>query len=203
MSFNFLPYIQKIFPAIICRNSNDSQKVWLTFDDGPNPEVTKWILKELDKLNIKATFFLIGEKIESHPELYQLVIKQGHVIGNHSYTHRNGWSTKTKTYIDDIAKCERLLNNNHIFRPPYGKITPSQITKLKSRYKIILWDVLSYDFKKNISVANVKKNVLNNVTEGSIIVFHNNYKSYNVLQKCLVDILEEIKNRGYLFSTTW
>ena len=203
MSFNFLPYIQKIFPAIICRKSNNSQTVWLTFDDGPNPEVTKWILKELDKLNIKATFFLIGEKIESHPELYHLIIKKGHIIGNHSYTHKNGWRTKTKKYIEDITKCEKLLNNNTIFRPPYGKITPSQIKKLKSRYKIILWDVLSCDFKQNISVTNVTKNVLDNVTAGSIIVFHNNYKSYNVLKKCLVDILEELKNRGYSFSTTW
>ncbi|MEE2954100.1 MAG: polysaccharide deacetylase family protein [Bacteroidota bacterium] len=203
MSSNFLPYIQKIFPAITCRKSTTKRQLWLTFDDGPNPEITQWVLKQLDILNIKATFFLVGNKIESHPNLYNLIIKRGHVIGNHSYSHKNGWKTSTKSYIDDVARCEELLKGSNLFRPPYGKITPLQIKKLKLNYRIILWDVLSYDFKKNISVSNVKNNVLNNVKPGSIIVFHNNFKSYNILQKCLADILKELKQRGYSFSTTW
>lgn len=177
--------------------------VWLTFDDGPSPGVTEWILQNLNNLNIKATFFLIGEQIEKHPELYNLIINGGHIVGNHSYSHKNGWLTSTKTYLDDISKCEALLKNNTLFRPPYGKLTPRQINKLNSKYKIILWDVLSWDFKKNITSENVKKNVLNNVKPGSIIVFHNNLKSYKILKDCFVETITELQNSGHTFSTTW
>ena len=128
-----------LFPSLIFKKESNKKVLWLTFDDGPCNEVTPWILTSLSQLNVKATFFLVGNQIKKNPALYELIIQQGHTIGNHSYSHKNGWITSKKKYIDDIEKCEKLLKNNDLFRPPYGKLTFSQIKKIKSRYKIILW----------------------------------------------------------------
>ena len=196
-------FICKLFPSLIWRKETEKKEVWLTFDDGPTEEVTPWILQLLAKIDIKATFFLIGKEIEKHPKLYKEILDAGHCIGNHSYTHRNGLFTRTKTYLNDVEKCNSLMKDNKLFRPPFGKLRMNQIKLLKKKYKIIIWSILSWDFNEKIDAIEVEKNVLNNVRPGSIIVFHNNKKSFKSLQKTLELILRELQTKGYHFSTTW
>ena len=195
--------LRKFYPSIVWSKKTDKKEVWLTFDDGPNPESTTHILHVLKKQKIKATFFLVGEEIQKYPELFEDIKTEGHTIGNHSYSHINGWKTKTQNYIEDIKKCNRLMPNNILFRPPYGKLTFSQIKKIKKNYKIILWDILTQDYKEKISSKKIKENVLKNITNGAIIVFHNNNKSYKKLYTNLEDIIINIKLKGYSFSTIW
>jgi peptidoglycan/xylan/chitin deacetylase (PgdA/CDA1 family) len=196
-------FIQALFPSLVWRKETLNKEIWLTFDDGPNPEVTPWILSVLKKENVKATFFLVGQQIEEFPELVGAIIKEGHIIGNHSYSHKNGWLTNKEKYLEDIENCQVLMPNNKLFRPPYGKITKAQITELKEKYQIILWDILSYDFKQNTSPKKVQENIITNSTAGSIIVMHNNQKSFKNLQTILKDTIQQLKAKGYNFSTTW
>tara|TARA_B100002019_G_scaffold177293_1_gene153070 strand:- start:35 stop:676 length:642 start_codon:yes stop_codon:yes gene_type:complete len=206
-------FIQRVFPNIIWKKITDEKKIWLTFDDGPEKEVTEFILETLKKLNIKASFFLIGKNIQEFPELTKEIIKKGHIIGNHSFSHLNGFKSKNEEYIYDIELGQKLINEKlvemgitnkiKIFRPPYGRILPRQIKRLKENYKIVMWDVFSWDFKKNISPEKIYNNVIDNVTEGSILVFHNNKKSLYNLKLTLEDTLIKLKEKGFVFSTTW
>ena len=196
-------FIQALFPSLIWRKDTKNKEIWLTFDDGPYPEVTPWILSVLKKENIKATFFLVGERIEQYPKLVRDIINAGHAIANHSYSHKNGWLCTKEKYIADIEKCQELIPTNSLFRPPYGKITKAQISALKTKYKIILWDVLGWDFQQNITPKRVKKNILNNTKAGSIIVLHNNQKSFKNLQSILKDTIQILKEKGFSFSVTW
>lgn len=194
--------VQHVFPSIIWKKKTTKKKIWLTFDDGPDKKITVFLLNLLKKLKIHATFFLIGEQIVKYPELTKKIIEDGHVIGNHSYSHLNGLLTSNKTYYNDIDRAQKIVNSN-IFRPPYGKISPIQLRTLKVKYKIIMWDVLSWDFKKNISSEKIYNNVINNTQKGSIIVFHNNIKSYQTITENLEKILVKLKEEGYRFSTIW
>ena len=206
-------FIQRFFPNIIWKKTTDEKKIWLTFDDGPEEEVTEFILKTLKKLNIKASFFLIGKNIQAFPELTKAIIKEGHVVGNHSFSHLNGFKSKNEEYIYDIELGQKLINEKlvemgktnkiKIFRPPYGRILPQQIKRLKENYKIVMWNIFSWDFKKNISPEKIYNNVIDNVVEGSILVFHNNNKSLNNLKVALEDTLVKLKEKGFVFSTTW
>ncbi len=196
-------FIQALFPSLIWRKETLDKNIWLTFDDGPSPDVTSWILSILKKENIKATFFLIGQKIEEFPELVGAIVKDGHTIANHSYSHKNGWLTNKEKYLEDIERCQALMPNNKLFRPPYGKITKAQIAVLKEKYKIILWDVLSYDFKQNTNPKIVQENIIKNTSAGSIIVMHNNQMSFKNLQPILEKTIQQLKIEGYNFSATW
>ena len=196
-------FIQALFPSLVWRKETLDKEIWLTFDDGPTPEVTPWILSVLKKENVKATFFLVGQQIEEFPELVGAIIKDGHTIANHSYSHKNGWLTNKEKYLEDIENCQAFMPNNKLFRPPYGKITKAQITALKEKYKIILWDVLSYDFKQNNSPKRVQENIIQNTTAGSIIVMHNNLMSFKNLEPILEKTIQQLKAKGYNFSTTW
>ena len=195
-------FLQFLFPSLVWRIENSENNIWLTFDDGPTPEVTPYILQVLKEEKIKATFFLVGEQIEKFPNLVNDIISDGHLIANHSYSHKNGWLTSKAKYLKDIEKCQQLMPQNKLFRPPYGKITTGQISLLKEKYKIILWDVLSWDFSKKTTTKRVKKNILKNTKYGSIIVFHNNNKSFSNL-RVLKETLQELKKQGFRFSTTW
>jgi peptidoglycan/xylan/chitin deacetylase (PgdA/CDA1 family) len=196
-------FIQALFPSLIWRKETKNKEIWLTFDDGPDPNITPWILAVLKKENVKATFFLVGEQIEEFPELIGAIIKEGHTIANHTYSHKNGWLTAKEKYIADVEKCQELMPKNKLFRPPYGKITKAQIELLKDYYKIILWDVLSWDFQQNTSPKRVQENILKNTKEGSIIVLHNNQKSYKNLHPILEKTIQILKEKGFFFSTTW
>ena len=196
-------FIQALFPSLVWRKETLDKEIWLTFDDGPTPEVTPWILSVLKKENVKATFFLVGQQIEEFPELVGAIIKGGHTIANHSHSHKNGWLTNKEKYLEDIENCQALMPNNKLFRPPYGKITKAQIAVLKEKYKIILWDVLSYDFKQNTSPKKVQENIIQNTTSGSIIVMHNNLMSFKNLESILEETIQILKKKGFRFSTTW
>lgn len=199
--------IKKIFSNYVWDIPNDDKKVFLTFDDGPTPEITNWVLNELKKYNAKATFFCIGKNIKNNSEIFQNILNNGHSIGNHTNNHLNGWKTNYETYLDNVQKALiNFLNNNsqiynensHLFRPPYGKITPIQSKKLrKLGYKIIMWNVLSADFDQNISPEECLKNVINNIKSGSIIVFHDSQKAFKNLEYALPKTLEYLYNNGF------
>ena len=196
-------FIQRIFNSYVWRNENSQKKIWLTFDDGPDPITTPFILKTLEKENVRATFFLVGEQIEKNPQLLRDIIKNGHVIANHSYSHKSGWTTNKLNYVEDVEKCQKYMPKNILFRPPYGKITFSQSSVLKKKYKIILWDILSYDFSSKISPQKVKRNIIHNTNAGSIIVLHNNKKSFNNLSIILLETIKDLKKKEFVFSTIW
>ena len=180
--------------------------LYLTFDDGPTPEVTEWTLNELQKHNAKATFFCIGKNIEANPSIFKKVIDQGHSVGNHTYNHLKGWKTPTEIYIKNTLQTEQLIleksgKKPRWFRPPYGQITFKQSRKLrKIGYKIVMWDVLSADFDKNISQQKCLENVLKNTTSGSVIVFHDSVKASENMQFVLPKILEYYSSKNYKFK---
>lgn len=198
--------IKKIFNNLVWDIPNSENKIYLTFDDGPIPSVTEWVLDVLKSENIKATFFCIGDNIKKYPEIYKRILTEGHQIGNHTFNHLNGWKTKTNYYIENFKLCETehsKLNPKHsfLFRPPYGKIKPSQSKEIKQLgYKIIMWDVLSYDFDQNISEEKCLKNVISNTSQGSIIVFHDSLKAEKNLKYALPKAIQILKNKGFTFD---
>ncbi len=195
--------IKKIFSNYVWGLPNHEKKIYLTFDDGPTPKITEWTLLQLKKHHAKATFFCIGKNIENHPEIFQKVVADGHAIGNHTFNHLNGWKTKTDDYLKNIELCETSLKplNPKIFRPPYGKINFFQALKLKKQgYKIIMWDVLSADFDREISPEKCLKNVISNVESGSIIVFHDSQKAFKNLEYALPKTLNFLQENGYSFG---
>ncbi len=202
--------IKKLFGRFIWDFPNQKRKIFLTFDDGPTPKVTEWVLDELEKFNAKASFFCIGKNIENHPEIFSKIISKGHTIGNHTYKHLNGWKTKSNEYLTDIKLCDDLIDQQlskkskshpKIFRPPYGKIKFSQAKKLRSLgYKIIMWEVLSGDFDSNISTKECIENVINNVQSGSIVVFHDSIKAFHHLEITLPKVLKYLDEKGFVFE---
>ena len=196
--------VKKIFSNYIWDVSNTDKKVYLTFDDGPIPEVTEWVLSELKKHKAKATFFCIGDNVKKHPEVLKKVFADGHSVGNHTFNHLNGWKTATEDYIENSILCEKVLDDfdsksKKLFRPPYGKIKPSQSKILrKLGYKIIMWDVISYDFDTTISKEQCLENVLKNVKTGSIIVFHDSKKAFANLEYVLPRTLQFLKEKGFV-----
>ena len=203
--------IKKIFSNYIWDIPNTENKIYLTFDDGPTPEITEWVLQELEKYNAKATFFCIGNNIEKHPEIFKKLITKGHSIGNHTFNHLNGRKTPTEDYLENSQRCETEISNlqsasesfrhSNLFRPPYGKIKASQAKKLRQiGYKIIMWDVLSADYDATISEEKCLENATKNVTPGSIIVFHDSAKAFPHLEYTLPKALKILKEKGFTFE---
>lgn len=197
--------IKRLFHNQVWSIPNSEKKIYLTFDDGPTPEVTTWTLSVLKENNIKATFFCIGKNIENNPSIFNQIISEGHSLGNHTFNHLNGWNTSTKDYIENIELCETFLQKqqreNKLFRPPYGKISIKQ-SRLVRRlgYKIIMWDILSADFDQNISPEKCLENATKKVTSGSIIVFHDSVKAYKNLKHTLPRAIAHYKERGFVFD---
>lgn len=202
-------FIKYFFNKYIWSITTEKMELYLTFDDGPIPKVTEWVLDILLKENIKATFFCIGDNIRKHPEIFQRIINEGHTIGNHSFHHLNGWKNPTIKYIDDIEKTNeeialRLKKNNLLFRPPYGKIKKKQAQRLFEKgYKIIMWDLLSYDFEPNLNLKKCLKILDKKVKPGSIIVFHDSIKAEKNLKKILPIAIKNWKKKGYNFSNNF
>jgi peptidoglycan-N-acetylglucosamine deacetylase len=198
--------IKKIFPNYIWDIPNSKKVVYLTFDDGPTPEITNWTLQQLQNYNARATFFCIGKNIDKYPEIFQKIIANGHVVGNHTFDHLNGWEIATPAYINNVEICKSAICNqqstiNNLFRPPYGKIKPSQSKKLrKLGYKIIMWDVLSADFDANVLPQKCLENVISNVQSGSIIVFHDSQKAFRNLEYSLPRTLQFLTENGFTFD---
>ena len=198
-------FVQRIYPKRIWALPNNDKKVYLTFDDGPIPEVTPWVLDTLKQYNAKATFFCIGENIKKHPDIFNRILAEGHSVGNHTFNHLNGWQTKTSEYIKNVEKCETCLDQTtKLFRPPYGKITSKQSKILQQRgYKIIMWSVLSYDYDASVSEEKCLQNVLQNIQPESIVVFHDSLKAEKNLRYVLPKVLRFVlKKDTFNFSGT-
>ena len=191
--------IQFFFPSLLWSKKRDKKILYLTFDDGPYNMLSPFILDELKKYKAKATFFYLGSKAEKYPQLIKRCKDENHKIGNHTYSHPNGWKTKNSRYYQDIDKANKLLNSN-LFRPPYGRIKPSQINHLKKYYKIIMWDILSWDFDKKTSPEECYNNIINNTKSGSIIVLHENEKSAKNVKEVLPKILSYFSSQGFKFE---
>lgn len=214
-------FVKTLFPNFIWNIDTKSKALYLTFDDGPTPEITEWVLQTLKAYNAKATFFCIGNNIEKHPEIFQNVINEGHSIGNHTYNHLKGWKHKIEDYIEDVEKTQSLINskfqkchtersrsaydNNSdlkLFRPPYGKIKSKQSKQIQELgYKIVLWDVLSFDWDQSVSEETCLKNVTSAAKEGSIIVFHDSVKASRNMKYALPKVLEYFSTRGFVFKS--
>ena len=193
-------FVQSLFNSLIWRKENSEKEIYLTFDDSPTSEFTTWIIHLLNRLNIQATFFCIGKSAKKYPKIINEILMHGHQIGNHTYSHKNGILSNTKSYLKEIEKCKSILPQTNLFRPPFGKIYPWQIKKIQKQYKIIMWDVLSYDFDKKICSVKLKKNILENTESGSIIVFHDNKKSEKILKESLEEILKTLLKNGFKFG---
>lgn len=181
-------------PSLIW-NMEGEQEVFLTFDDGPTPGITEWILAELSKHNAKATFFCLGKNAEQYPDLYEMIIAQGHKVGNHTYSHQKGWRMSLERYVEDVDFGNQFLKSD-LFRPPYGRIKPSQARVLSERYSLIMWDVLSQDYSQLISPRQCLRNVTKYVKAGSIVVFHDSNKSFRNLRYALPRTLDYLDKQG-------
>lgn len=191
-------FIQRVFPKYTFSLPTIDKVLYLTFDDGPIPEITPWVLEILANYSAKATFFMIGENVVRHPAIFQQVLNAGHAIGNHTFRHLNGWKTRNTLYFEDVYNCSALFKSK-LFRPPYGKLKQSQAKHLRKDYDIILWDVLSGDFDKYISDEQCLNNVLRQAKNGSIIVFHDSLKAEQHLRYVLPKVLAYYHQKGFVF----
>lgn len=192
--------IRRLFsPELVWEIPNVEKQVFLTFDDGPHPEVTAEVLEILSSKDVPATFFCVGENVEKYPDTFREIKDHGHQTGNHTFNHLNGWKTETKDYLKNIAKCAEFIDSK-LFRPPYGRIKNAQINALKEKYKIIMWSVLSGDFDKNVSREACVKNVMKNTKSGSIIVFHDSIKAKDNVLYALPRVIDGLKENDYTFG---
>ena len=193
-------WLRALYPNCTWKIPSKEKVIYISFDDGPHPEATPFVLAALKKFNAKATFFCIGNNVLKHPNVYESILLQGHQVGNHTYDHLNGWKTETPTYIENIKDATNLIESN-LFRPPYGRITRKQIKNIKSDSKcpqhIIMWDVLSGDFDLKLTGEDCAKNVIKNTQPGSIIVFHDSQKSWERMSVALPIVLAYFSNLGY------
>ena len=191
--------IKKIYPSIIWNIKDEKDGVFLTFDDGPTPEVTENVLDILDSFNAKASFFCIGRNVERYPDIFKETIKRGHTVGNHTYSHLNGWKSSRNQYLNDVYLTDNIFSSS-FFRPPYGKIKKAQRKVLKHKFNIIMWSVLSYDFNRKISKEECLLNVVNHKDNGAIVVMHDSVKASKNMLYALPRILEQKLKEGKKFK---
>ena len=201
MWLNFWKSIGSFFlPQLTWTREVADKEVFLTFDDGPHPEITPWVVKELDKVGAKATFFVVGENAQRYFTLVDKMQKSGHRVGNHTHRHIKGWCVSSKVYLEDIANCENYLTENTIFRPPYGQINFASIPAIRKKYEVIMWDVLSKDYLKRLNVKRALKRIKKATKPGSIIVFHDSVKAETNLKAMLPNYLKFLEEEGYKMS---
>ncbi|HEX5625970.1 MAG TPA: polysaccharide deacetylase family protein [Saprospiraceae bacterium] len=188
-----------MFSDLTWHIQGEEKALYLSFDDGPIPEVTPWVMEQLDAFQAKATFFCVGDNIQKHPQIFEQLKAKGHTIGNHTYNHLSGWANDNLDYILNVRK-GAVISGSRLFRPPYGRLRPSQTRFLKHHYRIIMWDVLSGDFDPNLSAEACYQNVIRNSKGGSIIVFHDSIKSKDKLYEVLPRILKYYSLEGYQFK---
>lgn len=192
-------FVQNFFPNFTWKIPTSEKVLYLTFDDGPIPEVTPWVLDQLKQYDAKATFFAVGDNIRKHPEIFESVKAEGHTLGNHTFNHLNGWQTDNVAYFHNVRNGARMVDSD-LFRPPYGKLTSRQVQFLQRHYRIVMWDILSGDFDPNVSKEQCLINVTGQAKPGSIIVFHDNIKSFEKLEYVLPRVLEHFSALGYQFE---
>ena len=190
--------LKAIYKSCIWDLSPAGNKVYLTFDDGPHPQATPFVLEQLAKYDAHATFFCIGKNVVEHPDIYQQILEAGHSTGNHTHNHLNGWKTNTEKYVTNVLEAAKYISSP-LFRPPYGRITPFQIRQIKDKIpgaKIIMWDILSADFDTSINGEACVQNVVFKLQPGSIVVFHDSAKAWDRLEYALPRVLEFCRKKG-------
>ena len=195
-SKHFPDIIKPLGKDLIFNLKNDENTIYLTFDDGPHPEITPWVMDQLKVYDAKGTFFLVGENAQANPKIVESLVSNGHGIGNHTQHHINGWKTKNPDYFDDTAECAVNVKSS-LFRPPYGKITRSQAKHLSEHYKVVMWSDLSADFDSKYSVEQCLSYATKKVTSGSIIVFHDSEKAWTRLENLLPLCLKYYSSKGF------
>lgn len=189
-----------LFSGYLWHGSRTEKTVYLTFDDGPHPQVTPFVINLLNQYEFQATFFCIGDCVNRHPDIYKELLKSGNGIGNHTFNHLNSWKTSSNVYLENIEKAGAIINSR-LFRPPYGRITASIAQKIKAQdYTIVMWDVLSGDFDQNRTALSCLKNLKKNTRNGSIIVFHDSEKAFKKLKIILPDYFKYLQKNGYSTS---
>lgn len=191
--------LRRIYKRAIWRMPQGNNCIYLTFDDGPIPEITPWVLSTLEKYKAYATFFCVGDNVKKHPGIYNEILSRQHSVGNHTLSHLKGWNMPIDLYIENIEQCGQLVHSS-FFRPPYGKMKLNQYQQLHKKYSIVMWDVLSGDFDKRTSKERCLKNVIDNTRDGSIVVFHDNLKAKDNLYYVLPKFLEYFSNEGFIFN---
>ena len=216
---NFL--MRALYPNFIWRIPTEKKEIFLTFDDGPIPEITEFVLEELEKYKAKATFFCIGGNIEKYPDIFQKVVNQQHTIGNHTFNHVRGWDSGDEYYLDNFRKCEELIIErclifdacgvaidnrkttieNRKFRPPFGRIKRSQAKEILKTHEIVMWDVLTGDYDSSLSKDRVLSKALQHSGQGSIVLFHDSIKASKNMMYALPKFLEHFSEQGYIFKS--
>ena len=192
--------IRYLYPSAIWRMDKDERAVYLTFDDGPIPRVTPWVLDVLDRYGIKATFFMVGDNIRKHPDEFRMVVERGHRIGNHTFNHIRGLSYDINSYLENTDKACRMMMNTNLFRPPHGYMSPKQYAELKKRYKIIMWDLVTRDYNRKFTGEQILQKVKKYARNGSIITFHDSLKSEENIRYALPKAIEWLMEQGYEFK---
>lgn len=193
-------FVRRFFPKFQWKVEGAPKTLYLTFDDGPTPEVTEWVLNNLAEYNAKATFFCLGRNVDHYPEIYRRIIDEGHAVGNHTYSHLNGWHVSAKEYIDDVDLASQYVDSK-LMRPPYGRFTKKQIEPLRQQgYRMILWDVMPEDYNHRVKPHECCNCVLKYATGGSIITFHDSMKARMNLYFALPRVLQHFTDLGFEFA---
>jgi peptidoglycan/xylan/chitin deacetylase (PgdA/CDA1 family) len=195
-----LNFFRKFFKGTVWIRPKKEKTIYLTFDDGPNPEVTPLVLAILEKNKINATFFCVGENVTKYPQLYESVLDKGHKVGNHTYNHLKGFEVSLETYIDNVKKAAEVIDSK-LFRPPYGRITFKQLQALKPDFEIIMWDLITRDYNPEVSPKQILRFVEKLARNGSIIVFHDSLKSKHNVLTALPLVINTLQKKGYHFDT--
>ena len=193
-------FLRHLFPKGSWFLPQQEKTVYLTFDDGPVPEVTPWVLQVLEQYHIKATFFMVGDNVRKHPDVYQQVVAAGHTIGNHTFNHVRAFGTSNADYLANVDKADALLHST-LFRPPHGQFLPRLMQSLGSRYQVVFWDVVTRDYTAKLSPQYVLNVVKKRVRNGSIIVFHDSLKAQQNMQWAMPRAIEWLQSQGYQFKT--
>lgn len=188
-----------LYPRALWRMDKNVKAVYLTFDDGPIPNITPWVLDLLDKYNIKATFFLVGDNVRKHPEEFKMIVERGHRVGNHTFNHISGLKYLSYNYLENTNKADELINST-LFRPPHGWMRWGQYMVLKHRYTIVMWDLVTRDYSKRLNGRQVLAKVKKYVRNGSIITFHDSIKAEKNMKYALPRAIEWLKEQGYEFK---
>lgn len=194
------PFFYKLLlPQLIWKIQTDEPVIYLTFDDGPHPEITQEVLDILESYQAKATFFCVGENVKKYPDTYQMILDKGHATGNHSFNHLSGWKASRKEYFENVEKCAKYVDS-HLFRPPYGKINILHIPYLKITYRVVMWSVLPHDYSSKITPEQCLQNAIKYSEAGSIVVFHDSEKALKNMMYALPRFLEYFSEKDYKFK---
>lgn len=188
-------FVQTLMPWYIWRVPTTDKRLYLTFDDGPHPLITPWVMEQLDRVGAKATFFCVGDNVRKYPEVARQLTASGHRLGNHTMHHLNGWKTDASLYLKNTEDASSCLPGK-LFRPPYGKLTPYQLRKLRKQYQVVMWDRLSRDYAPDLDIEESLK-AMKRVSPGNIIVFHDSEKAFSNLQRLLPELLDYYTAMGY------